>query len=70
MLLIEVDRVLKPGGYFVLTSPASNPHGSSLSTKKRSTLTPIDEFTEEICWNLIAQQDETFIWQKTVDVHC
>ncbi|KAL9364951.1 hypothetical protein Peur_042824 [Populus x canadensis] len=70
MFLIEVDRVLKPGGYFVLTSPASNPHGSSLSTKKRSTLTPIEEFTEEICWNLIAQQDETFIWQKTVDVHC
>ncbi|XP_073266937.1 probable methyltransferase PMT5 isoform X2 [Populus alba] len=70
MFLIEVDRVLKPGGYFVLTSPAINPHGSSLSTRKRSTLTPIEEFTEEICWNLIAQQDETFIWQKTVDVHC
>ncbi|KAJ6689923.1 hypothetical protein OIU85_006233 [Salix viminalis] len=70
MFLIEVDRVLKPGGYFVLTSPASNPHGSSLSLKKRSTLTPIEEFTEKICWNLIAQQDETFIWQKTVDVHC
>ncbi|CAK7326187.1 unnamed protein product [Dovyalis caffra] len=70
MFLIEVDRVLKPGGYFVLTSPASNPHGSSLSTKKRSTLTPIEEFTEKICWSLIAQQDETFIWQKTVDVYC
>ncbi|KAJ6726647.1 METHYLTRANSFERASE PMT4-RELATED [Salix purpurea] len=70
MFLIEVDRVLKPGGYFVLTSPASNPHGSSLSSKKRSMLTPIEEFTEKICWNLIAQQDETFIWQKTVDVHC
>ncbi|XP_024466601.1 probable methyltransferase PMT5 isoform X3 [Populus trichocarpa] len=70
MLLIEVDRVLKPGGYFVLTSPASNPHGSSSNTKKRSTLTPTEEFSENICWNLIAQQDETFIWQKTVDVHC
>ncbi|XP_073268224.1 probable methyltransferase PMT5 isoform X1 [Populus alba] len=70
MLLIEVDRVLKPGGYFVLTSPASNLRGSSSNTKKRSTLTPTEEFSENICWNLIAQQDETFIWQKTVDVHC
>ena len=70
MLLIEVDRVLKPGGYFVLTSPASNLRGSSSNTKKRSNLTPTEEFSENICWNLIAQQDETFIWQKTVDIHC
>ncbi|MED6212983.1 hypothetical protein PIB30_088886, partial [Stylosanthes scabra] len=44
MSLIEVDRVLRPGGYFVLTSPTSRPQGT--------------------------QQDETFIWQKTADVHC
>lgn len=30
----------------------------------------MEEFTEKICWSLIAQQDETFIWQKTVDAHC
>ncbi|KAJ1389839.1 S-adenosyl-L-methionine-dependent methyltransferase [Sesbania bispinosa] len=28
MFLIEVDRVLKPGGYFVLTSPTSRPQGT------------------------------------------
>ncbi|XP_065860556.1 probable methyltransferase PMT5 [Euphorbia lathyris] len=69
-LLIEVDRVLKPGGYFVLTSPMSKPHGSSLNTKKISTLRLIEELTEKICWSLIAQQDETFIWQKTADFQC
>ncbi|KAJ8774695.1 hypothetical protein K2173_017141 [Erythroxylum novogranatense] len=68
--LIEVDRLLRPGGYFVLTSPASKPHGGSLRMKKTSMLTPIGEFTERICWSLLAQQDETFIWQKTASVQC
>ncbi|XVF43211.1 hypothetical protein PTKIN_Ptkin02bG0022400 [Pterospermum kingtungense] len=70
MFLIEVDRLLKPGGYFVLTSPTSDPRGSSTGTKKRNMLTPLEQFTEKICWSLIAQQDETFIWQKTADTHC
>ncbi|XP_015584546.2 probable methyltransferase PMT5 [Ricinus communis] len=70
MFLIEVDRVLKPGGYFVLTSPMRKPHGSSLNMKKRSTVELIEDLTEKICWSLLAQQDETFIWQKTVDIHC
>ncbi|CAI0390865.1 unnamed protein product [Linum tenue] len=70
MFLIEMDRILKPGGYFVLTSPASKPSGSSSRTKKRSMVAPIEEFTEKICWSLMAQQDETFIWQKTADVNC
>lgn len=70
MLLLEADRVLKPGGYFVLTSPANKPYGSSLSMKKKSMLTPIEDFAEHICWSLLAQQDETFVWQKTADAAC
>ncbi|XP_039051779.1 probable methyltransferase PMT5, partial [Hibiscus syriacus] len=70
MFLIEFDRLLKPGGYFVITSPISKLHGRAASKKKRSMLTPLAEFTEKICWSLIAQQDETFIWQKTADAHC
>ncbi|XP_022724942.1 probable methyltransferase PMT5 isoform X2 [Durio zibethinus] len=70
MFLIEVDRLLKPGGYFVLTSPASKPSGSATGTKKINMLTPLEQFTQKICWSLIAQQDETFIWQKTADTHC
>lgn len=43
LLLIEVDRKLKPGGYFVF-------HGSSLSTKKGSMASPIEEFVRKICF--------------------
>lgn len=70
MLLVEVDRVLKPGGYFVLTSPAAEIHGNSLSKKRDSMLKPIEEFTKKLCWSLLAQQDDTFIWQKTMDANC
>ncbi|XP_057949882.1 probable methyltransferase PMT5 [Malania oleifera] len=66
MFILEADRVLKPGGYFVLTSPT----GSSLNMKKGSMLTPIEDFTKKICWSLLAQQDETLVWQKTADSHC
>ncbi|RWR91935.1 putative methyltransferase PMT5 [Cinnamomum micranthum f. kanehirae] len=69
-LLIEVDRVLKPGGYFVLTSPASKPQGASTSAKNKIMFTPIEEFAQKICWSLLAQQDETLVWQKTADVSC
>ncbi|KAK9107291.1 hypothetical protein Syun_023302 [Stephania yunnanensis] len=66
--LIEVDRVLKPGGYFVLTSPTSKPLGTN--AKKKTMFASIEEFTQKICWSLLAQQDETFIWQKTSHSHC
>ncbi|GMY25865.1 probable methyltransferase PMT5 [Fagus crenata] len=70
MFLIEVDRVLKPGGYFVLTSPTGKLQGSSVIMKNGNMLTPLEELTQEICWSLLAQQDETFIWQKTMDTNC
>ncbi|KAL6008144.1 hypothetical protein ACLOJK_033650 [Asimina triloba] len=68
--LIEVDRLLKPGGYFVLTLPTNNPQASSLSMKKRNMFTPAEELADKICWSLLAQQDETFVWQKTADINC
>ncbi|MED6157294.1 hypothetical protein PIB30_021945 [Stylosanthes scabra] len=70
MFLIEVDRVLKPGGYFVLTSPTIRPQGSSSREKNRIMLNPMEELTQQLCWTLLAQQDQTFIWQKTADVDC
>lgn len=62
MFLIEVDRLLKPGGYFVLTSPTNRVQGRSLRR--------IEVFTQNLCWNLLAQQEETFVWQKTADAQC
>ncbi|KAK1437708.1 hypothetical protein QVD17_03504 [Tagetes erecta] len=60
LFLIEVNRILKPGGYFVL-------HGNSLSTNEGSF---IEGFAHKICWNLIGRQEETLVWQKTTDPQC
>lgn len=68
--LIEADRLLRPGGYFVLTSPTGKTVGGSLSSKKINIVTPLEEMTRKLCWSLLAQQYETYIWQKTVDAHC
>ncbi|CAA0356238.1 unnamed protein product [Arabidopsis thaliana] len=70
MLLLEVDRVLKPGGYFVLTSPTNKAQGNLPDTKKTSISTRVNELSKKICWSLTAQQDETFLWQKTSDSSC
>lgn len=71
LFLIEIDRVLKPGGYFVLTSPTTRQRQDSpTSAKKGSMTTPLEEFTKKLCWSLLGQQEETFIWQKTVDSQC
>ncbi|XP_073525628.1 LOW QUALITY PROTEIN: uncharacterized protein [Phyllobates terribilis] len=68
--IIEMDRLLKPGGYFVLTSPTRSSQGGLLTTRKGNMLIPVEEFTQKICWTLHDQQDETFIWQKTKDADC
>ncbi|KAL3631232.1 hypothetical protein CASFOL_024216 [Castilleja foliolosa] len=65
IFLIEVDRVLKPGAYFVVTSPKSGQQAS-----KGSTSTSLEEYAQKLCWNLVAHQEETFVWQKTTDAHC
>ncbi|KAL8137671.1 hypothetical protein V2J09_003672 [Rumex salicifolius] len=68
--IIEVDRVLKPGGYFVLTPAADKSQGSLLTIMNGNILTPVEEFTHKLCWTLREQQDGTFIWQKTKDADC
>ncbi|WMV22662.1 hypothetical protein MTR67_016047 [Solanum verrucosum] len=70
LFLIEIDRVLKPGGYFVLTSSTTQQQGSSTGAKKGIMSTSLEDFTKKLCWSLLEQQDETFIWQKTVDSQC
>ncbi|KAI4386407.1 hypothetical protein MLD38_004339 [Melastoma candidum] len=70
LFLLEVDRVLKPGGYFVLTSPSTKDQGGPSDARKRDMFSPLDKYAEDMCWTLLAQQDETSVWQKTADLEC
>lgn len=66
LLLVEIDRVLKPGGYFVWTSPLTNARNKE--SLKRWNF--VHDFAESICWTLLSQQDETVVWKKTIKTKC
>ncbi|KDP41393.1 hypothetical protein JCGZ_15800 [Jatropha curcas] len=66
IFLIEVDRVLKPGGYFVWTSPLTNARNKE--NLKRWNF--VRDFAENICWEMLSQQDETVVWKKTTKRNC
>ncbi|BAT99254.1 methyltransferase protein [Vigna angularis] len=72
MYMMEVDRVLRPGGYWVLSGPPIN-----WKTNYKSWQRPKEDLEEEqrkieevaklLCWEKKSEQSEIAIWQKTVD---
>lgn len=69
---MEVDRVLRPGGYWVLSGPPIN-----WKTNYKSWQRPRDELEEEqrkiedvaklLCWEKKFEKGEIAIWQKRVN---
>ncbi|OIW04461.1 hypothetical protein TanjilG_01634 [Lupinus angustifolius] len=66
ILLIEADRLLKPGGYFVWTSPLIKSRNKG--DQKRWKF--VHDFTENLCWEMLSQQDATVVWKKTSKKSC
>ncbi|XP_048226896.1 probable pectin methyltransferase QUA2 isoform X2 [Ricinus communis] len=66
IFLVEVDRVLKPGGYLVWTSPLTNARNKE--NLKRWDF--VRGFAENMCWEMLSQQDETVVWKKTAKKSC
>ncbi|XP_043719785.1 probable pectin methyltransferase QUA2 [Telopea speciosissima] len=70
IFLVEVDRVLKPGGYFVWTSPVTNSHVSLRNKEIQKKWMFVLHFAENLCWEMLSQQDETVVWKKTTKRNC
>lgn len=70
IFLVEADRVLRPGGYFVWTSPLTVAPRNNHKKGNSKTWNFINSFAENLCWEVIAQQDETIIWKKTSTMSC
>lgn len=68
----EVDRVLRPGGYWVLSGPPIN-----WKTNFKAWQRPMEELQEEqrkieevaklLCWEKKSEKGEIAVWQKTMD---
>ncbi|KAL0908586.1 hypothetical protein M5K25_023088 [Dendrobium thyrsiflorum] len=69
IFLVEVDRLLRPGGYFIWTS-TGNTHRSLRDKDNHKKWTLIHDFAENLCWEMLSQQDETIIWKKTNKKKC
>lgn len=68
----EVDRVLRPGGYWVLSGPPIN-----WKTNFKAWQRPREELEEEqrkieetaklLCWEKVSEKAEIAVWRKRVD---
>lgn len=67
--LAEVDRVLRPGGYWILSGPPINwrKHwrGWQRTTEDlKAELTGIENVAKSLCWKKLVEKNDIAIWQK------
>ncbi|XP_047326560.1 probable methyltransferase PMT10 [Impatiens glandulifera] len=64
-LLLEVNRILRAGGYFVWAAQPTNDNNETLDQLKEMV-----EFTELICWKIMKKENNIIIWQKPFNNSC
>ncbi|PIN02758.1 hypothetical protein CDL12_24725 [Handroanthus impetiginosus] len=70
--LIEVDRVLRPGGYWILSGPPINwkKHWRGWERTMEdlnAEQMQIENVTKSLCWKKLVEKDDIAIWQKPVN---
>ncbi|KAI4321173.1 hypothetical protein MLD38_034589 [Melastoma candidum] len=66
ILLLELDRLLRPGGYFVYSSPEAYAH----DPENRRIWISMHDLLKRMCWRVVAKRDQTAIWAKPVSNRC
>ncbi|XP_057980623.1 probable methyltransferase PMT15 [Malania oleifera] len=76
LYLIEVDRILRPGGYWILSGPPINwgrrwKGWNRTSEDLHAEQSSIEDVARSLCWKKFVQKGDIAIWQKpTNHVHC
>ncbi|PWA98402.1 S-adenosyl-L-methionine-dependent methyltransferase [Artemisia annua] len=70
--LIEVDRVLRPGGYWILSGPPINweKHWRGWERTRddlNEEQTQIENVAKSLCWKKVVQKGDLSIWQKPIN---
>ncbi|KAJ6339222.1 hypothetical protein OIU77_007225 [Salix suchowensis] len=70
--LIEVDRVLRPGGYWILSGPPINwkAHWKGWDRTEEDLndeQNKIETLANSLCWKKLVEKDDIAIWQKPIN---
>lgn len=66
ILLLELDRLLRPGGYFVYSSPEAYAQDEENLRIWRE----MSALVERMCWKIAAKKNQTVIWVKPLTNDC
>ncbi|KAJ6828796.1 putative methyltransferase PMT3 [Iris pallida] len=66
ILLLELDRLLRPGGYFAYSSPEAYAQDEEDQRIWRE----MSALVSRMCWKIAAKQDQTVIWVKPLTNDC
>lgn len=72
MYLIEVDRVLRPGGYWILSGPPINwkkyyKGWERTEEDLKAEQDTIEDSARRLCWKKVVEKDNLAIWQKPLN---
>ncbi|XP_052195149.1 probable methyltransferase PMT19 isoform X2 [Diospyros lotus] len=76
LYLIEIDRVLRPGGYWVLSGPPINWKVNYKGWERQAQDLEQEQITLEdlarrLCWKKVAEKGRIAVWRKpTNHIHC
>lgn len=70
--MMEVDRVLRPGGYWVLSGPPINWKANFQAWQRtkddlEQEQNKIEEIAALLCWEKISEKGEIAIWRKRIN---
>ncbi|ESW34548.1 hypothetical protein PHAVU_001G161900 [Phaseolus vulgaris] len=66
ILLLELDRLLRPGGYFAYSSPEAYAEDE----EDRRIWKEMSALVERMCWKIAAKRNQTVIWVKPLTNSC
>ncbi|XP_020589065.1 probable methyltransferase PMT9 [Phalaenopsis equestris] len=66
ILLLELDRILRPGGYFVYSSPEAY----AQDEKNQRIWNSMSDLARKMCWRIASKKNQTVIWVKPLTNGC
>ncbi|OIV90524.1 hypothetical protein TanjilG_32401 [Lupinus angustifolius] len=66
ILLLELDRLLRPGGYFAFSSPEAY----ALDEEYQRIWREMSDLVRRMCWKVAAKRNQTVIWVKPLTNNC